>query len=247
MGKEEEIILAQAGKASKNFRKEMRKIHDPERAIKEKQYLKSPYRFFGVSVPFLRKLANTFKRNNKDASREFIYTLSETLWQGQYHQEKSLAIILLEQYPDFLDNESIPFIESILGSCNGWDHADWTAINLMGEVLNKDLSMKRHLVRWSGAWSLWLRRASLIAQIKLLRKGEGDRELFYRIARSMTYEKEFFIRKAIGWTVREISKSDEVAARDFLLEIKKDASGLTLREGSKRLPATMKEEVLKAG
>ena len=84
----------------------------------------------------------------------------------------------------------------------------------------------------------------MTAQIKLLRNGKGDRELFYRIARGMLGEKEFFIRKAIGWVVREISKADPGAARDFLMSIRAKASGLTLREGAKRLPAEMKAEVL---
>ena len=163
---------------------------------------------------------------------------------GQYHQEKSLAIMVLEQYPQYLDKDSIPVIEQMLGQCNGWDHADWISINLFGEVLVRDMAAKRRLVRWSGTWPLWQRRASMTAQIKLLRVGGGDRELFYRIARGMLGEKEFFIRKAIGWVVREVSKADPGSARDFLVSIRGKASGLTIREGAKRLPAKMKAEVL---
>ncbi len=246
---EKDISLKEVEKACRKFRQAMHASHDPERAKQEKRYLKSPYKFYGVNVPFLRKLAKDYARanpqGNSKASREFVFTLSKALWEGKYHQEKSLAIMVLEQYPQYLDTEAIPFIEQMLGECNGWDHADWISINLFGQVLASDISAKRHLIRWSGAWPLWQRRASMTAQIKLLRSGAGDRDIFYRIARGMLGEKEFFIRKAIGWVVREISKADPEAARDFLLEIKTKASGLTLREGAKRLPARMKEEVLR--
>ena len=246
--KKEDLKLKEVEKARRRFRQAMRASHDPERAKQEKRYLKSPYKFFGIRVPFLRKLAKDFARENppghSKVSREFVHTLANTLWEGEYHQEKSLAIMVLEQYPQYLDEESIPVIEQMLGQCNGWDHADWISINLFGQVLASDMAAKRHLIRWSAAWPLWQRRASMTAQIKLLRVGKGDRELFYRIARGMLGEKEFFIRKAIGWVVREISKADPEAARDFLMSIRAKASGLTLREGAKRLPAEMKEEVL---
>ncbi len=241
-------LTKEAGKARQEFRRAMRASHDPERAKQEKRYLKSPYKFFGVRVPFLRKLAKDFARahppGHSRVSREFVFTLANTLWEGQYHQEKSLAIMVIEQYPQYIDEDAVPFIERMLGECNGWDHADWISINLFGQVLVSDMAAKRHLMRWSAAWPLWQRRASMTAQIKLLRVGKGDRELFYRIARGMLREKEFFIRKAIGWVVREISKADPGAARDFLMEIREEASGLTIREGAKRLPARMKEEVL---
>ena len=247
--KEKNLSLKEVEKACREFRRAMRASHDPERAKQEKRYLKSPYKFYGVNIPFLRKLAKDYARANPPehsrVSREFVFTLAKALWEGKYHQEKSLAIMVLEQYPQYLDEDSIPQIERMLGECNGWDHADWISINLFGEVLVSDMAAKKHLIRWSCAWPLWQRRASMTAQIKLLRGGAGDRELFYRIARGMLGEKEFFIRKAIGWVVREISKADPEAARDFLMEIREKASRLTIREGAKRLPAKMKEEVLK--
>jgi 3-methyladenine DNA glycosylase AlkD len=91
-----------------------------------------------------------------------------------------------------------------------------------------------------------MRRASLISQILLFREGKGDKELFFRLAEEMIEEREFFIRKAIGWTLREMSKADPQAAFDFLLRVKDRASGLTLREGAKRLPDEMRNKVVES-
>jgi 3-methyladenine DNA glycosylase AlkD len=231
-------------RALQEFRRALKAAHDPERAKQEKRYLKSPYRFLGVKVPHLRKLAREFARSCPDATRKQVLGLAGKLWKSPFHQEKSLAIMVLEQYPQHLDGEAVPLIEEMLGQSSGWDHADWIAINLFGEVLKNDPAAKRHLIRWSGSWSLWIRRASMTGQIRLLRAGGGDRELFFRIARAMVDEKEFFIRKAIGWVVREISKTDPGATHAFLMEVRDRASGLTLREGSKRLQDKMRKEVL---
>ncbi|HWR90060.1 MAG TPA: DNA alkylation repair protein, partial [Dissulfurispiraceae bacterium] len=228
------------------FRQDLRAAHNPERAANEKRYLKSPYKFFGVTVPFTDRLARDFRKTHKDASREEIFALAEALWSSEYHQEKTLAIKLLEKYPHHLDIRSMPLIERMLSECTGWDHVDGIAIHLVDAVLRKDDGAFAYLTKWSKSENFWMRRAALISQILLFREGRGDRQLFFGLAEAMIREKEFFIRKAIGWTVRELSKADPQAACDFLLRVKDRASGLTLREGAKRLPGEMKKRVMNA-
>ena len=84
-----------------------------------------------------------------------------------------------------------------------------------------------------------MRRTALLAQLRALRHGGGDFALFAEIAAPMLEEREFFIRKAIGWVLREVSKKRPELVRDFLAEHGARASGLTRREASKYLPAGM--------
>lgn len=226
------------------FRKTLRENSDPARAENEKRYLKSPNKFFGVTVPFISRTAKEFRRANGDAPRPYVYRLSEALWRSEYHEEKTLAIKLFEQYPEHLDLESMPILERMLSECTGWDHTDGIANHLVCEVLRKDRKAYSYLMKWSGSDNFWMRRTSLISQILLFREGRGDKNLFFRFAENMVEEKEFFIRKAIGWTLREMSKSDPEAAYGFLMRVKDRASGLTLREGAKRLPEGMRKKVL---
>ncbi len=160
------------------------------------------------------------------------------------HQEKTLAIKIIELYPEHLDIRAMPMLEKMLGECTGWDHADEIANHLVCEVIGKDKKAYSYLKKWSGSDNFWMRRAALISQILLFREGKGDKELFFRFAESMIEEKEFFIRKAIGWTLREMSKADPEAVYGFLMQVKGRASGLTLREGAKRLPEGMRKKVL---
>ena len=99
------------------------------------------------------------------------------------------------------------------------------------------------LRRWSTDDDFWIRRASMLAQLPALRAGGGDFELFASVASSMIGEKEFFIRKAIGWVLRDVSKKRPGLAFDFLLDHIDQVSGLTLREGSKYLPEQQRAEL----
>jgi len=226
------------------FRKVLKEKANPERAVNEKAYLKSPYKFFGVSVPITEKIARDFKRAHMGASSEFIIELVKRLWDSEYHDEKRLGLRILQCYPGYLGLSAMPMLEDMLKQATGWDFVDNISIHLVGTILEKDKRAFTYLKKWGRSGNFWIRRASLISQVLLFRKGIGDNRLFFRLAEDMIGEKEFFIRKAIGWALREMSKTDPDSVFDFLIKIKDRASSLTLREGSKRLPEKMKEMVL---
>lgn len=218
------------------FREKMKSGGSSERALQEKRYLKSPFKFFGTSLPYADKVAKEFIKENPGASNELVIELARKLWNSPYHDEKRLALRLLQFFPKCLDIDILTMLEKMLMESPTWDLVDDISIHLVGTVLEKDRKAYAFLKRWSTSQNFWMKRSSLISQILMFRKGKGDKELFYDFAERMTSDKEFFIRKAIGWCIREISKADPEAAFDFLMRIKDKASGLTLREGSKRLP-----------
>jgi 3-methyladenine DNA glycosylase AlkD len=226
------------------FRKRMEANYNSERAIQEKRYLKSPFKFFGTSLPFADKLAKEFRRTNKDAGRELVFELAERLWSSEYHDEKRLGLRILQFHPEYLDFSVMPLLEEMLMQSTGWDFVDDISIHLVGTVLEKNKKVYVYLKRWSASDNFWMRRASMISQVLLFRQNRGDKKLFFGFAEKMLHEKEFFIRKAIGWCVREISKASPDDAFDFLMKIKDRASGLTLREGAKRLPLQLREMIL---
>ena len=90
------------------FRKIMKQNRNPERALHEKRYLKSPFKFFGTSVPFTDKLAKDFRKANRNAGREYTLELAERLWVSDYHDEKRLGLRILQYYPEYLDHSTMP-------------------------------------------------------------------------------------------------------------------------------------------
>ncbi|MBI1810497.1 MAG: DNA alkylation repair protein [Nitrospirae bacterium] len=225
------------------LRDELKRYSNSERAVQEKRYLKSPFKFFGVSLPLTDKIAKEFRKSNSDASRKYILELAQRMWDSEYHDEKRLGLRMLQFYPECLNLSIMPVLEKMLMQSTGWDLVDDISIHLVGAVLEKNKKAFNYLKKWSKSENFWMRRASLISQILLFRQDMGDKKLFFEFAERMVSEKEFFIRKAIGWGLREMAKANPDEAFNFLMKIKNKASGLTLREGSKRLPEKMKKAI----
>lgn len=227
------------------FRGIFNKLKNPKKAKQEKRYLKSEDNFYGVSIWEIDKIVKDFRKKNPTIEKDRLFKLVSKLWKSDYHEEKMLAIKLLEAYSSYLSLKDMSLLEEMLKSSWGWDHVDEISCHLVSAILLKNKKAFEYLKRWSVSDNFWMQRASMISQILLFRDGRGNKELFFDIAEKMLPEKEFFIRKAIGWTLREMSKSDPDSVSKFLRRYKNKMSGLTLREGSRRLPLTLKKEFLK--
>jgi 3-methyladenine DNA glycosylase AlkD len=115
-----------------------------------------------------------------------------------------------------------------------WDLVDSVAVDLIGRLWSTDRAgMRPVLESFIDDESLWLRRTALICQIGL--KGETDHAMLFDFCARRAAEKEFFIRKAIGWALREYAKTDPQAVRDFIALNRDRLSGLSYREASKHL------------
>lgn len=144
-------------------------------------------------------------------------------------------IALLERRKDVLEPRDLPWLMDLVEASNTWAHVDWIAVSLVGGLLERDPAALRWLPRWGRAKSMWVRRTALLAQLRTLKRGAGDWELFVRLADAMLEKREFFIRKAIGWVLRETSKERPKLVYAFLRARRERASGITLREGAKYL------------
>ncbi|MFH1721324.1 MAG: DNA alkylation repair protein [Candidatus Altiarchaeota archaeon] len=227
-----------------DFRRNFKSLGTPERALQEKRYLKSPWKHYGVTVPKVHSLAKSFRKEHPDISEKDLYTLARRLWSSDWHEEKSLAIFLLHGYPRHLDYIHLPVYETMLKSAVGWCHVDEISAHLVGEVLLKDERVYENLARWNKDENFWMRRASLVSQLVIIRAGRDDLEFLFQMCTHLLHQKEFFIRKAIGWVLREASKKHPDEVYNFLLEHREEASGLTLREGSKKLSKKQREKIV---
>jgi 3-methyladenine DNA glycosylase AlkD len=226
------------------FETTLQSLGTPQRAISEKAYLKSDLDFYGTAVPDIRKVAKAFYQAHRDLPRPELMALVEALWQTRFHETRSVGIALLELYVDRLTSPDMAQVEAILRQCNTWAHVDWLAINVAGSLVARDPDLKSTLERWAVDENFWLRRSALLALHNSLKASGADFELFAQFASQMIEEKEFFIRKAIGWILREISKRRSDRVYGFLAEHADRVSGLTLREGAKYLPTTQREDLM---
>lgn len=207
-----------------------------ERATSEKAYLKSELVFIGITVPRIRQAAKDFKRTFPRLSQADVLETARTLWAPGVHELRSLSIAILELYVARLDEGAFPQTEAMLRDSVTWAHVDWLAVKVAGPIVERHPRRDEILEGWSTDANFWMRRSAMLALLEPLRAGQGDFETFSRFAEQMLEEKEFFIRKAIGWILREVSRKRPELTCRFLDAHHEKASGLTVREASKHLP-----------
>ena len=153
------------------------------------------------------------------------------------HELRASAIGVLERNRETLIDRDLPWLIGLVRQSRSWAYVDWLAPKVIGDVIARDPSSRKRLSVWARDDDFWVRRAALLAEHDALRSGGGDFALWSRIAASMLDEREFFIRKAIGWVLREVSKQRPDLTFEFLRKHRERVSRLSLLEGAKYLPA----------
>jgi 3-methyladenine DNA glycosylase AlkD len=225
------------------FRRRFRQLGTLERARGEKAYLKSPLDFHGVTQPQIRAAARDWCREHPELDRSALRESVAGLFATTFHDLRSAGIALLERKTQLLEARDADWLIELVRRSGNWAHVDWIAAKVLGDLVAREPKLLAKLPRWAKDSDFWVRRTALLAQLDALRSGGGDFALFSQMAIPLLEEKEFFIRKAIGWVLRDTSKKRPALVRDFLLEHGARAAGLTLREASRHLPANMLGEI----
>ena len=236
-----------AARLARELESALRAAGDPDRAAGAKAYLKSDLEFLGVAAQPLRAVARAFLTEHPDIDRAALIALGQTLWKRPIYDLKAVAVALLERRTKDLVTADLDLVEDLLRRSHTWALVDWLCTKVAAPLVEADPgAAAATLERWSRDEDFWIRRSSLLAQLPALRAGGGDFELFASFAARMVEEKEFFIRKAIGWVLRDVSRKRPDLAFGFLSDHMHEVSGLTLREGSKYLPEKKREGLNRA-
>jgi 3-methyladenine DNA glycosylase AlkD len=217
-----------------------------ERARQAKRYLKSDLDFLGVSVPDIRSAVTRTARSSPDPGRAGALAWARTLWREPVHERRTAAIEVLRRFVRNLEPADLALVEAWVREARGWAYVDPLAGDIAGPIA---LSHPGHKDAWPriDAWAadedLWVRRSALLTLLPGIRKGRPDRERFERYATPMLAEKEFFIRKAIGWVLRETAKKDPAYVTAWTREHLDLMSGVTFREAVRRLPPEQAERL----
>ncbi|MFL6286813.1 MAG: DNA alkylation repair protein [Actinomycetes bacterium] len=224
--------MANASVMSKRIETELKRSASPERAVAEKKYLKSDLSFLGATLGDIRRVTKQTVKSaeTQDAAlqREGVLALVEELWQKPLFERRMAAVIVLEQHTDELRSADLRLIERLIRESYTWAFVDALAANVVGGLAVR-YKIRRVLDRWSRDKDFWIRRSSLLAELRPLKEG-APFEPFAVRAEAMLEEKEFFIRKAIGWVLRETSKSRPDEVFNWIAPRTDRASGVTMRE-----------------
>ncbi len=255
-------------KVIEHFENEYKKLANEERAVNEKRYLKSPFKFYGVSIYDSRKIAKKYFKTLEITKPE-MWELAFKLWDLEYNELRKTAYHLLNYHSKKLDKTDIDNIEKLLRTSTNWDQIDEICAHLMGAIIDKDWdAVKPYLEKWSTDKNFWMRRSSLLSQLLLLRGKEYDtekyekgRDLFFKLSETMLDESKFtdeeytteimpknmgkfFIRKAIGWILRDMSKVHPKDVVNYINKNKDNLSGLSYREATRKLSDEYKNQLV---
>lgn len=207
---------------------------DAEKAVGMAAYLKTNMPFYGVQKKGRTEVFRVIKREIPIADNTTYRTAIEALWEQPHREEKYLAIGIAKAYAEFLTVENLDLYRRLIVEGAWWDFVDEVAIHCVGIVyLNQRSQTEPTIEAWVDDDIMWLRRTSLISPIK--HKAETDYIMLFDHCLRRAHEKEFFIRKAIGWTLREYAKTAPERVSSFLLEHRDEWSGLSFREAAKHL------------
>jgi 3-methyladenine DNA glycosylase AlkD len=156
------------------------------------------------------------------------------------------AVELLELYCDRLDPEDAALLERLLRESRTWALVDGLAASVVGRLVERYPELGAVLDRWAADGDFWLRRSAMLALLIPLREGRGDFDRFGRYADAMLCEREFFIRKVIGWVLRDTGRRRPELVYEWLLPRAAQASGVTIHEAVKPLSAVQRAAILAA-
>lgn len=209
---------------------------DAERGAGAQAYMKSSIPSLGVRVPEVRRLTKAAAAAHPFESPEQLRATVLELWRdAKVREERYAAIDLTGVKMAAKDLAMLPVYEEIIRTGAWWDFVDGVSDRICALLQAHRPAMTEVLLGWSRDEDLWIRRASITAQLKA--KAHTDRRLLRNVIEANLADREFFIRKAIGWALREFGKSDPEWVRTFVAEHGEHLSPLSRREAIRNLPS----------
>lgn len=213
----------------------LRSAADPGRAPGMQAYMKSEMPFLGIARPALLAALRPVWAAHPVPDRPTWEGCVRALYdEAEYREERYAALALLERGRRWRDPALLPLLEHLIVSGAWWD--------LVDQVVGRTLAPLRRacpaetdpvLRSWSRGDDLWLRRASVLSQLG--GRGDVDRDLLTELVLAAAPSREFFLRKAIGWALRDLAHHDPDWVRRFLDEHGDELSPLSVREAAKHL------------
>lgn len=199
-------------------------------AIKMARYMKNHFPFLGLPSPLRKKLSRAFLKESQKEELDFSFV--DDCYYREEREFQYLAIDYLLACRKQLKPEDLDQIKQLIMTKSWWDSSD-AIDDVVGYMILTYPKLKRDMVNWSKDENIWVKRVAIDFQLKY--KDKTDCQLLETIILNSVGTNEFFINKAIGWALREYSKTDKEWVQAFINKHQDVLSSLSLREGKKYL------------
>ncbi len=210
----------------------MRKQADPSLKEGMEKYMRDQFPFLGLKSPLRKEILKEVTRPFRELSEKEWPQVAEELWDMPERECQYMAMELFALRKKQLHEGHLPLLEKMIAEKSWWDTVDFLAANIAGPLFRNEPQLIAGTIRkWTAASEFWFHRSAILFQLKYGR--QTDEELLFRLCKKYAGEKEFFMRKAIGWALRQYSKTNPDAVRKFINS--NSLSPLSLKEAGKYL------------
>jgi len=216
-------------------KRELKALASTEDAVAMQAYMKTEMPFYGVRKPQREAAIKALKAKAYAPPSPAAYRKTvAALFALPHREEKYTAVRFARWHQDPHDVANLALYERMVRDGAWWDFVDEIAANLVGDLLFEERArIAPEIERFVEDNDMWIRRTALLAHLR--HKGKTDEAQLFDHCRRLLPEKEFFIRKAVGWSLRQYSKTRPESVVRFIRKHRDEMSGLTLREGKKQL------------
>lgn len=203
-------------------------LADPANAAPMAAYMKGHFLFLGIKTPVRRAATRTLIRDQ----HETVVGSAEALWTCPEREYQYVACDLLAKHAAALPASALPKVLALVTQKSWWDTVDGLA-KVAGTIVRNHPKLAARMDTLATHHNLWLRRIAILHQLGAREATDADR--LFRICLANADDPEFFIRKGIGWALRDYAYHDARAVRAFLKQHRARLSPLTIREARKNL------------
>ncbi|MBF2028861.1 MAG: DNA alkylation repair protein [Oscillatoriales cyanobacterium C42_A2020_001] len=220
--------------------KEFERRRNPEKAIAMAAYMQNRFPFWGIQAPEQGQIAkHIFPHLKPFVDQAWLEQAALLLYEQDQREYHYFAVNLLSKFGKQLTIAAMPTVEQLVVTHSWWDTVDAIASRIVGDLVLRFPELAATMDTYSTYDNLWLRRVAILHQLNY--KQETDVERLFRYCATNAESKEFFIRKAIGWALREYAKTDSEAVIEFVRDNRDRLSNLSKREALKRTSVDWRE------
>lgn len=213
-----------------NMFQEIEQLKDENQAKKMSAYMKNQFAFLGIPKPLLKAFIKPYLRASKKF--DFDWDFIEKCWNKDYREAQYIAIDYLKMNRKKLDADDLPKLKTLIMSKSWWETVD-SLDAFVGYIVLNNKQLEDSMLDWSISENIWLRRVAIDFQQEY--KEKTNTELLEKIICNNLESTEFFINKAIGWSLRDYSKINPSWVNDFINRYHDNMSGLSVKEAKKYL------------
>ena len=194
---------------------ELKKKENSKVALKQKEYVRNQFEFYGLKTAERRETQKPFFIKEFLPNKIELASIVKTLWSKPQREYHHFSQELVFKYINQFEKKDIELLEFMVTHKSWWDTVDYIANKLMGAYFKMfPEQIERYIPKWLKSNNIWLQRSALLFQLKY--KKDLDTKILSLSINSLLGSKEFFINKAIGWVLREYSRTNPKWVIEFV-------------------------------